>query len=455
MLEPIPIQTSDSPPQSLVVQANIKQEKITPPQSPAHEIPAAVEETFIGTSDDKKCVEPIKSSNQLLDELFQTFNAAVPEDLLTELSSAGKKKNKKEKKSKKSKHRERKDGQLGESSGKERHKKAKVKKEKRDKEVGSPDEKGKHVKLEVETSVGLPKVKSEKRRIGYPGDEEDQQRQEKRSKLDRSGDDHDLKRHRRIKTERSVSRENRDQHRNRKQIKVERSRSRERGSKSEVVDAHLTIDRKSDQPTSGAKVLTKSTKIVIKNLKDSSIFKESEAKLKKSSHHGDDHHRHRHRRRRSDGNVSEASNNSILSLSDEETYIFERDRHFEHDRRDERSDRSRFRSRDRPRRTSDRHDRDVHRRSDHRSENRFYAGRDRYVISHFLFYHIYKLFTLCLRRPSLEREVIDKKRLLEVARRNAIQMLESGKLPGTQHISAEAKEKVLAKMRFGGKLDYI
>lgn len=46
---------------------------------------------------------------------------------------------------------------------------------------------------------------------------------------------------------------------------------------------------------------------------------------------------------------------------------------------------------------------------------------------------------------------IDKKRLLEIARKNAITMLKNGTLPGTQNLGADAKEKALAKMRFGGK----
>lgn len=62
------------------------------------------------------------------------------------------------------------------------------------------------------------------------------------------------------------------------------------------------------------------------------------------------------------------------------------------------------------------------------------------------------LITFSYRRRSstTDREVIDKKRLLEVARKNAIRMLESGTLPGTQNISTEAKEKLLNKMRSCG-----
>lgn len=43
---------------------------------------------------------------------------------------------------------------------------------------------------------------------------------------------------------------------------------------------------------------------------------------------------------------------------------------------------------------------------------------------------------------------IDKKKLLEIARKNAISMLKSGTLP---RISTNAKEKLMAKIRHGGK----
>lgn len=63
---------------------------------------------------------------------------------------------------------------------------------------------------------------------------------------------------------------------------------------------------------------------------------------------------------------------------------------------------------------------------------------------------------LFFRRRSRSRshhsaDRIDKKRLLEIARKNAISMLKNGTLPGTQNLAPEAKEKVLAKMRFGGE----
>lgn len=46
---------------------------------------------------------------------------------------------------------------------------------------------------------------------------------------------------------------------------------------------------------------------------------------------------------------------------------------------------------------------------------------------------------------------IDKKRLLEIARKNAITMLKNGTLPGTHNLDPETKERALTKMRYGGK----
>lgn len=46
---------------------------------------------------------------------------------------------------------------------------------------------------------------------------------------------------------------------------------------------------------------------------------------------------------------------------------------------------------------------------------------------------------------------IDKKKLLEIARRNAIQMMKSGSLPGALTLGPQAQEKVIAAIRSGGK----
>ncbi|KAK9884633.1 hypothetical protein WA026_007472 [Henosepilachna vigintioctopunctata] len=46
---------------------------------------------------------------------------------------------------------------------------------------------------------------------------------------------------------------------------------------------------------------------------------------------------------------------------------------------------------------------------------------------------------------------IDKKKLLEIARKNAIQMMKSGSLPGALTLGPQAQEKVIAAIKAGGK----
>lgn len=46
---------------------------------------------------------------------------------------------------------------------------------------------------------------------------------------------------------------------------------------------------------------------------------------------------------------------------------------------------------------------------------------------------------------------IDKKKLLEIARRNAVQMMKSGKLPGALTLGSKAQEKMIAAIKSGGK----
>lgn len=59
--------------------------------------------------------------------------------------------------------------------------------------------------------------------------------------------------------------------------------------------------------------------------------------------------------------------------------------------------------------------------------------------------------SLSRHRHERTEDRIDKKRLLEIARKNAITMLKNGTLPGAHNLDPEAKEKALTKMRYGGK----
>lgn len=330
-----------SSPSTSNVQVKIKQEKLTPPQSPA----ARSSANSTGDDDgDRKNVGPVKSSNQLLNELFQTFNAIVPDTLFADLSSTPKRKMKKEKKSKKSK-KDKKDG--GDETGSKRHHK-KVKKEKKDKHETTDD---KHCRSSSgasqmgikEEMVVVDAAKTEKRRIECEGGEDGAKRKQ-------------------IKRERSGSREARE-----RSAKTDHSDSRKKRSSSRTKDK---------SSADNSRVPAKSTKITIKCLKDSAVFREADrdSKRKASASSSKSHRPHHHRRQ----SESHASDTSVLSLSDEETYNRECDRYLKHrneskrrsGRKDDRdlTNRSRDRSRDRPRRGDDRSE---------RGENRFYAGSDR------------------------------------------------------------------------------
>lgn len=55
------------------------------------------------------------------------------------------------------------------------------------------------------------------------------------------------------------------------------------------------------------------------------------------------------------------------------------------------------------------------------------------------------------RSETRDSSYIDKKKLLEIARKNAIQMMKSGSLPGALTLGPHAQEKVIAAIKAGGK----
>ncbi|KAH1027973.1 hypothetical protein HUJ05_001386 [Dendroctonus ponderosae] len=54
-------------------------------------------------------------------------------------------------------------------------------------------------------------------------------------------------------------------------------------------------------------------------------------------------------------------------------------------------------------------------------------------------------------RSKQDSSRIDKKKLLEIARKNAIQMMKSGSLPGALNLGSKAQEKMIAAIKTGGK----
>ncbi|XP_037917370.1 protein SON isoform X2 [Hermetia illucens] len=363
----------------------IKQEKPSPPRVPQKDeiideiIPKLFNPNPERTSGDdekeeKKPVEPVKSSNEILAELFRVFNATPPESLLNDnfLLDKKEKKRKEKKHKKKSKKRSRDTSDEYDSSDNEKRKKKKRKKHK------------KH-KKENEKADVIPKIK-----------EENTSDDKKKDKLRKSPTPPD-------------------------NIKVSDisdftiSSEDEGDIRMPVAPIAIKKERKcSPKPAPG--------KIIIKNLKSSKVLEEAEKRLAKEKPN------------------AESGECSEISLSDEETYLREqkersRSSQGYYDRRERGYPRNRpsgnpFRDRSR--------DRFKRRWRNSRSRSR---SRSRY------------------RRRSRSRSrshrpedlVIDKKRLLEIARKNAISMFKNGSLPGTQSMPQEVKNKVLMKMRYGGK----
>ncbi|XP_022919854.2 protein Son [Onthophagus taurus] len=80
----------------------------------------------------------------------------------------------------------------------------------------------------------------------------------------------------------------------------------------------------------------------------------------------------------------------------------------------------------------------------------FYGKDDKYSKTHH-----HRSYSEKEKRPNRDETSlsshIDKKKLLEIARKNAIQMMKSGSLPGALTLGPQAQEKVIAAIKSGGK----
>lgn len=401
--------------------------------------------------EDKKSITPVKSSNEILAELFKVFNAAPPEELLDDKSLLKKShKHKKHKKEKKNKIKCEKNISGGEGSGsdsvesnhpnddkerkyKHKHKKKKYKhKDARDKVQDKSNDKGKKDKgkskerqkskekcIDVEKDTAKPSSpKHSRTEPKHEHHQESRSRKRQSDKLStvaadikkaRTENDHSHSRDKGRESEKHGER-NRDKDSSRVQI-LEKNREKDK-----------TKDRRHNSFYNGFPEYESNSKTIY-------IKKEpKEPTLKQDTH---------------DGHISE------ISLSDEEEdYLKDRHvsddpkhRRFGQDYPNERTSnsfyagikRSRSRDRDRNRNRDRERERDRNYRGDGRSHSKRRSrsrGRSR----------------------SRSRDLgIDKKRLLEIARKNAISMFKRGSLPGCDSMSQEVKDKVLLKMRYGGK----
>lgn len=227
-----------------------------------------------------------------------------------------------------------------------------------------------------------------------------------------------------------------------KRIKIEREEVKEKAN-----DTQKQNDRKS--------------KIVIKDLKFSSIFEatireirekqEKEGKIlekgnteeEKMKKHKKKHHKHRRSRDVSSSREKHRSrdrsrSNSRKSDEDYDTWHRSRKKNY---------DRSRSRDKERNDRSSYyKHcDRDKYRVDKDRNRYSEYKNQEKERNKN----HRDRSGSRDSRGDS--SSYIDKKKLLEIARRNAIQMMKSGSLPGALTLGPQAQEKVIAAIKAGGK----
>uniref|UniRef100_A0A1B0BKL6 Protein SON n=1 Tax=Glossina palpalis gambiensis TaxID=67801 RepID=A0A1B0BKL6_9MUSC len=366
--------------------------------------------------DDKKSVEPVKSSNEILTELFKVFNVAPPDELLDDKNLINKvKKHKKDKKKKHKKNKsadEQSDSESGISKGKRKHKKKKKHKHKH-KDGDKVKEKGKGKDKEKGKTKDVHRDSVEKKKI-REGDKSKEQ---------------DRPKHKEVSKHLPLNKNSKDcktssDHKRRHDKSENENNAKKR--RSEVFNDFYKDFRDKDSQR-GKKHSSRGRELKIK--------KENLERVTSDSS-------------KSEGEISDTT------LSDEETYLREREPVRETSSPHHSKNRShnsfyaglkRTRSRDRV----DDRDRDCARsrdkyrdrgreRSKYSSNSRRYSRRSRSR-------------SRTRSRSRYHDLGIDKKRLLEIARKNAISMFKRGNLPGCDNMTQEVKDKVLLKMRYGGR----
>lgn len=307
----------------------IKQEKITPPPTPQRESAAelSVTNSLLDNilNERKPNAEPIKSSDELLADLFKVFNAAPP--TLDDDNSNDSTKEKKHKKHKKEK---------------------KVKKEKKEKKEKKAKKKRSRTNSDA-NSDDSGKSKSHKAKKAKKTDSDGDNKSHKRDKKSKEVD---------VKTEKLEVVIKREKNDDAKKTSVRNESGS--GSLDSVVSMKRSRPNEDKNPPMNIQVcLTKDNdgaiskrKIVIKSLVDSTVYqdtlKEVDAKQKekdkereklkerekeKAKERTRDREKRKHSKRRSKSKDRERrgrSRSSSLSLSDEETYLREKEQEHDH-----------------------------------------------------------------------------------------------------------------------------
>lgn len=375
---------NDLPPPLHII---IKQEKITPERDIKTEngdtYNNAVQPLPGATNDDdeKKPMEPVKSSNEILAELFQVLNAAPPNELMqTDLSFLKREKDKSKKHKSKDKKHKKKKSKIGEDG------------------VSDSDE-------------------NKKKRKKSKKDKKSDKSSDESEKLDKDGKHKKSK-----KRKKSKSRDSTD-----KVIKKEIKKEKKDESLPKEKESNHKSPAKEEPPS-------KKTKIVFSNLKNSRILENSSTKDEKSRKNKENSID------KSDGEIT-----SDISLSDEESLINNKREYSNFYKKYDES-RERRRSQERYDAGSRSH---SHRHND-RTIDRHNSWRGRHDRSP-SYHHHHRKYSRSRSRSRSPASRIDKKRLLEIARKNAIAMLKNGTFPGSDKLAPDLKEKALEKMRHGGK----
>lgn len=318
----------------------IKQEKITPPSSPSSlslkqlNNVSTTDQSASKSSDERKPItEPIRSSDEILADLFKVFNAAPPtlDDIDTKAKSKKAKKDKKSKKHKKDSHRD--SASDGESRSSSDGKVRKVKKEKKDKKEkkAKKDKKRKRSKSDDDEKVVIKKEIGEVVVKNEPDDSHNKDISSERHSKDKS-----VERHSKDKTS---DRHNSDKNNKDGQNVASTSKDTETTASydaepknSQLGGIQVSLSKDSDGTT-------KTRKIVIKSLVNSEVFKETvkeserkeKEKIDKSREREERKarkrkHEHERNQRSEEKRSRHRSRSSSLSLSDEETYLRERER---------------------------------------------------------------------------------------------------------------------------------
>ncbi|XP_023941230.2 protein Son isoform X2 [Bicyclus anynana] len=429
------------------------------------------------TTPERKKEETTKSSSEILSELFSAFNADPPkiEDISYKKSKKSKKKHKKEKKKRSRSSSSSSDSESSEYSHK--RKKRKKSKSKKRKEVRSPSPRRSLTPLLVKVEPEK-KIKKENIKIEHhtPEKQDVQIKREKENKESKCS----------VKTE-DISTPKRDLSDSVSNIDASSIPMPEspKANKLDCNDLRLKLDKKLDATAESDKA---KSKIQIKNLKFSAVFEETVKKAEEEAR--------KKAEKEEEGELTDSSSSSVKEdvsnlhfpksadpggilkkqAAEETRVVEEKTSSSKHkssesthksSRRDRSRSRKRSRSKSRRSRSGSASKKSRHSKSSksrHRSRSKSRSSRSRRRTPSRVRHrsppklaHRSRVSPRHRGRRSRSPTGVkladsEKKRLLEVARRNAINMLKNGAVPaGAAALPPHTRNQVMAAIQSGGK----